>query len=193
MEEKIEVKLMPWFTISYLLFFTVMALLDGNYEFLYYTVIMSALILIIVLYHKKLHLSNQILLGLTIVGAMHIFGGNVHIQGVRLYDFWLIPEVFKYDNLVHMGSIFVATFVSYNFLAPHLDTNFKHSGVLLSLILVSISMGIGSFNEVLELGAVVFLGAAEQVGNYMNNAIDLVYNLIGSIIACYFIIRYHKK
>lgn len=193
MKEKTELKLMLWFTIIYLSIFTILAIFKKNYEFLYYTIFMSALIFIIVLYHKKVHLTKYILLGLTILGALHIFGGNIHILGTRLYDTWLIPNIFKYDNLVHTFGIFVSTFIAYSFIHPHLDKKMNHNGVLLSIILISVAMGIGAYNEILELGAVVFFGAAKQVGDYMNNAIDLVYNLGGSIIACFFIIRYHKK
>ena len=193
MQEKTELKLMLWFTIGYLAIFTILALINKNYEFLYYTFILSALIFIIVLYHKKIHLTKTILLGLTILGAMHIFGGNIHILGTRLYDIWFIPNILKYDNFVHAFGIFVATFVVYNFIHPHLDKKINHNAILLSLILVSIAMGIGAFNEILELGAVVFLGAAKQVGDYINNALDLVFNLGGSIIACFFIIKYHKR
>lgn len=194
MQEKTELKLMLWFTIGYLALFTILAIINKNYEFLYYTIILSALILIIVLYHKKIHLSKHILFGLTIVGAMHIFGGNIHIFGIRLYDIWLIPpNILKYDSIVHAFGIFVATFVAYSFIHPHLDKKINHNAVLLSLILISVAMGIGAFNEVLEFGAVVFLGAAKQVGDYINNALDLVFNLFGSIIACFFIIRYHKR
>lgn len=193
-QEKTELKLMLWFTISYLAIFTILAIINENYEFLYYTFILSALIFIIVLYHKKIHLTKTILLGLTILGAMHIFGGNIHILGTRLYDIWLIPpNILKYDNIVHVFGIFVATFVVYSFIHPHLDKKINHNSVLLSLILVSIAMGTGSFNEILELGAVVFLGATKQVGDYFNNALDIVFNLFGSIIACFFIIRYHGE
>jgi hypothetical protein len=45
----------------------------------------------------------------------------------------------------------------------------------------------------LEFTAVVFLGAQESVGNYLNNALDLVFNLLGSIIAVFFIFPYHRK
>ena len=54
-------------------------------------------------------------------------------------------------------------------------------------------MGTGALNEVLEFGAVILFGAAKQVGDYLNNALDLVFNLTGSIIACFFIHPYHKK
>ncbi|MFC2135778.1 DUF2238 domain-containing protein [Bacteroidota bacterium] len=184
---------MLWFTIGYLFTFTLLAIFKKNYEFLYYTIILSILIFIIVLYHKKIHLTKHILLGLTILGAMHIFGGNIHFFGTRLYDIYFIPGLLKYDNIVHSFGIFVATFVVYSFLHPHLDKQIDHNAVLLSLILISITMGIGAFNEVLELGAVVFFGAAKQVGDYINNAVDLVFNLIGSVIACFFIIRHHKR
>lgn len=193
MQEKTELKLMLWFTISYLTLFTILAIIKKNYEFLYYTFIMSALILIIVFYHKKIHLTKHIIFGLTVLGTMHIFGGNIHILGTRLYDIWLIPpNILKYDNIVHAFGVFVATFVIYSLIHPHLNKKINHNPFLLSLILVSIAMGIGAFNEILELGAVVFLGAAKQVGDYINNALDLVFNLGGSIIACFFIIKYHK-
>ncbi len=54
-------------------------------------------------------------------------------------------------------------------------------------------MGFGAFNEIIELLAVLLFDATQQVGGYLNNALDLVFNLIGSIIACFFIIDYHKK
>ncbi len=193
MKEKTELKLMLYFTISYLILFTILAIIKSNYEFLYYTFIMSAIILLIVFHYKKAHLTKHILLGLTILGAMHIFGGNTYIFGTRLYDLYLIPNLLKYDNLVHSFGTFVATFAIYNILNPHLDKKMKHNSLILSIIMMSIAMGIGAYNEVLELFAVLFLGAAKQVGDYFNNAFDLVYNLIGSVIASFFIIKYHKK
>ena len=154
---------------------------------------MSILIFIIVLYHKKAHLTYHILIGLTIGGALHIFGGNIYLGTTRLYDYWLIPHYFKYDNLVHTFNTFVATFVIYSLLKPHLDKKLDHNSFLLGLLLVLITMGLGAFNEILEFGAVIFLGAAKQVGNYFNNALDLVFNLIGSSLAVIRIIIYHKR
>jgi uncharacterized membrane protein YjdF len=56
-----------------------------------------------------------------------------------------------------------------------------------------IALGIGSLNEILELGAVVLLGAQEIVGDYFNNAMDLVFNQIGSVTAVFFIHHSNKK
>ena len=147
----------------------------------------------IVLYYKKLHLAPVILGGLSIVGFMHLAGGTVDVYGTRLYGFWLIEGILKYDNVIHLVSIFVATFVAYSIVSPHLDLRVKHHPLLFSLLLVLIALGIGAINEIFEFGAVVFLDAQEAVGDYFNNALDLVFNLIGAIIACFFIYPYHRK
>ncbi|MFC1801290.1 DUF2238 domain-containing protein [Nanoarchaeota archaeon] len=193
MKEK-KLGLIFYFTLIYMAFFTIYSIINRNYEFIYYIVIMSILIFIIVLYHKKIHLSNHILLGLTILGVFHLLGGTVFIAGTRLYDLWLIPpNILKFDNLIHAFGIFVATFVVYSLLNPHLDKKIKHRSVLLITLMVLIAMGIGALNEIMELGAVVFFNAQQSVGDYLNNALDLVFNFIGALIACIFIIPYHKK
>lgn len=191
--EQIEIQTMFWFTVIYMIIFTIDAILKRNYEFLYYTVMVTVLLLVILLYHKKIHLSMHILGGLTLLGAMHIFGGNVYIGAVRLYDFWFIQDILKYDNIVHAFGIFVVTIIAYNLLNPHLDKTTHHHWLLLSLLLVLIASGVGAFNEIFELGAVVFMGAAKGVGDYMNNALDLVFNIIGSIIACIFVLHHRKN
>jgi hypothetical protein len=52
-------------------------------------------------------------------------------------------------------------------------------------------MGLGAFNKVIELGAVIFLGASGQVGDYLNNAIDLMYNLGGAVLACFYLMKHN--
>jgi len=193
MNEKSKLEIVSIFTAAYLIIFTIFAAVNKNYEFLYYIIIMGILIGIGILYHKKIHLTLHIIIGLSILGFMHISGGIFYFNGARLYDIYLIGKVLRYDNLVHSFGIFVSTFVVYNLLKPHLDKKLIHNKYLISLILILMAMGAGALNEVLELGAVVFLGAAEQVGDYFNNALDLIFNLIGSVIACFFIIYYHKK
>jgi len=193
MREKTELKLMLWFTIIYLVLFAILAFIKGNYEFLYYISILSFLIFIISYYHKKMHLTTQVLLGLTILGIMHVLGGNIFISGMRLYDFWLIQNIFKYDNFVHAFGTFVVTFVVYSLIQPYLTKKSFQKKFLMFIFLILITVGLGAINEIVEFFAVMFLGAAKTVGDYTNNALDLVFNLIGSIIASFIIIRYHKK
>jgi|SRR3989344_32241 len=190
--DKIELKLMLWFTVIYLITFTILAIINKNFEFLYYTFIISILVFIIAIYHKKFHLTKHTLFGLTLLGAVHIFGGNIHINNMRLYDMWLIPNILKYDNLVHLLGTFVVTFIIYSLIAPALNNRIKKNNFELSLMLILIATGFWSFIEIIELGAVLFLNASQQVGDYLNNALDLVFNLIGSIAACLFI-KYNKR
>ena len=53
-------------------------------------------------------------------------------------------------------------------------------------------MGVGAGAEITELLAVVFFDASAAVGDYYNNAIDLVFNLLGSLTACGYLIIYHN-
>lgn len=193
MDKKMEIGFVLIFTIAYAIFFTLFAYLTKNYEFVYYAIVISTLLTTIVLHYKQLHLKAAILWGLSILGLMHLAGGTINIYGIRLYDFWFIDSLLKYDNIIHAASLFVATFVAYNIISPHLDLKIKHHPALFSLLLILIAFGIGALNEILELGAVVFLNAQEAVGDYLNNAVDLVFNLIGSVIAVFFIHPYHKK
>ncbi|MFH1849733.1 MAG: DUF2238 domain-containing protein [archaeon] len=179
------------FTVAYFAFFTALAFVRGNFEFLYYITILLALLVFIVFYQKKLHLSIHILAGLSLVGCLHFAGGNLYFGGQRLYEIYFLPFL-RFDNIVHFFGTITATFVCYNMLRSHLD-NIRYDKYILCLILVIMAMGLGALNEVLEFGAVVFLGAAQQVGDYFNNALDLLFNLTGSVIACFFIHPYHKK
>jgi uncharacterized membrane protein YjdF len=124
---------------------------------------------------------------------MNVAGGNAYIHGTRLYDLWIIEGILKYDNIMHALSIFIATFVAYNIISPHLDLKTKHHPILFSLLLILIALGIGAVNEILEFMAVILLGAQEGVGGYLNNAWDLVFNLLGSIIAVFLIFPYHSN
>jgi len=193
MEEEFWLTIMFWFTVSYLIIFAVISYMKHNYEFLYYISVMVICIFIAVVYYKELHLPMTLMAGLTILGVMHVMGGNVYIGQTRLYDFWLIPHWFRYDQLVHTIGTMLATLVAYNLLWPHLQTHAKYRSFNIAIILVLIAMGIGAVNEVVEFGAVVFFNAAKGVGDYMNNAFDMFFNMVGSIIACTVIIRHHKK
>lgn len=193
MSEKIKLQLVLVFTLFYLLIFSALAIWRGNYEFLFYTLLLSKFLIIIALYHKKLHLSSSVVAGLSLVGFLHVMGGNVYIQSVKLYDFWLYEGIFKYDNFVHMVASFVVTVVVYSLIAPHLEKNVRHNLLLLGSIIVLAAVGVGALNEIAEFSAVVFLDAARAVGDYRNNALDLFFNLLGTIAATFLVIFYHQR
>ncbi len=193
MDERTVVSAMFWFTAMYLLLFSIISGIQQNYEFLYYAGIMSLFVFIILFYYKQFHLTITLIVCLVVLGAMHILGGNIYFAGTRLYDTWLIPGILKYDNLVHAFGTAIATLVCYNILLPKMENSTKYRPFAFSLMLVLMAMGVGALHEITEFLAVVFLGAQDTVGDYFNNQIDLVYNLIGSIIVSVFLYFHHKK
>jgi len=180
------------FTIFYLIAFTFNAFAQHNFEFLYYTILMTALIYIIVAVNKQLHLAFFILVNLSILGFLHLLGGNFYLANIRLYDFFVVQGVIRYDNIIHTYGTFIATLTLYSLFSDFIDKRVKQQPSIFSFMLVLMATGIGAANEVLEFFAVVFLGAQEQVGGYFNNALDLVFNILGSILACVVIYIYQN-
>jgi len=168
--------------------FIVFALIAGffkNAEFLYYNIATLAIMyLFIAVYRKSHEISGAIVLGLTFALVLHNLGGNLYFGGVRLYNTWLIGHIFRYDNLVHLVTMFVMGFLIHALLEPHLYQKLKDNKLLYGTVIVIIVLGLGAFYEIMELIAVLFLNAGERVGDYLNNALDLVFNMLGGIIAC---------
>lgn len=180
------------FTLFYLTLFTVIAIIRDNYEFIFYSVILSGLIVVVMHIRNRFYLPVIVMIGLSIGGLLHFMGGSIVIDGTRLYDITLIRFV-QYDNFVHLFNSFVATFVFYNLLAAHFTKQLIHEHALFPFILILIVSGLGAMNEIVEFGAVLFLDAGATVGGYYNNSIDLVYNFLGAIGASWIISHYHKK
>jgi uncharacterized membrane protein YjdF len=116
--------------------------------------------------------------------VLHNLGGNLYFGGVRLYNIWLIEGILRYDNIVHFVTMFVIAFLVHTLLEPHLYEKLKDNKVLYGTVIVIIVLGLGAFYEILELVAVLFINAGERVGDYLNNALDLVFNMLGAIMAC---------
>lgn len=182
------------FTVVYTLTFTVNAFGDHNFEFLYYTFLMVALLCIVVMLNQQIHLGFFILFNLSLLGFMHLLGGNFFLaDGSRLYDMHFLGGLMKYDNIVHTFGTFTATLTLYSLVADFIDDRIRERYLLFSLLLVLMAIGIGTINELVEFLAVIFLGAAEQVGDYFNNSLDLFFNTLGSIIACIVIYVYRER
>ncbi len=178
------------FTASYLILFTILAVLKKNYEFVFYSIFLFAILLFVRFYYKDLRLTVPILVLLSFFGALHTMGVNIYIGNTRLYEIYIYPRLFRYDNLVHIVGSFTAAMISFNFLRPYIESVKIKSKTVTLIIIVLIALGFGAVNEILELGAVVFVDAQNQVGDYMNNALDLCFNLLGSTLAAFYIRSY---
>lgn len=185
--------LILFFTVSYLVSFTVIAIIWGNFEFLYYTALMAFLIYLIIVLDKQLHLAFFILVNLSILGFLHLLGGNLYLSGIRLYDFYFIAGVIRYDNITHTYGTFIATIALYSLLSDFIAPQLKKRYLVFALVLILMAIGMGTVVELVELFAVVVFGVAEKVGGYFNNALDLMFNTIGAILATVVIYFYQKR
>ncbi len=181
------------FTVAYFIAFTVNAIIWANFEFLYYTVLMVIIIYLVITLSKKLHLGFFILFNLSILGFLHLLGGNFYLGPIRLYDFYLLPGIIRYDNFIHTHATFIATLALYSLLSDFIDERVRQRYPIFALILVLMAIGLGTINELVELFAVVAFGVAEKVGGYFNNSLDLFFNTVGSILATIIIYFYRER
>lgn len=186
-----KLKATALFVFCYVIGFTMWALVSGNIEFLFYTGVVVAFFLLLIIKQQKLQLSDTVLLGLAIWGLLHMAGGNVMVAGDVLYNFWIIPpHWFKYDQLVHAFGFGVTTLVGWELLRPFLTTSFNK--VTVGILLAMIGLGAGGLNEIIEFIITVVVPET-NVGGYINTALDLVFNLIGATIVAVYIMRTYDK
>lgn len=186
--------LILFFTLAYIAAFTAHGIALANYEFLYYTALMIAMIFLGVKVARQLHLAFFILFNLSIWGFLHLLGGNLYLSGgLRLYDFYLIPHFFRYDNFIHMYASFIVTLALYSLLDNFTHEQIRRRYWLFSFILVLMATGLGTFVELAEFFAVIVFGVTEQVGDYFNNAVDLFFNLFGAVLATIIVYYYQER
>jgi uncharacterized membrane protein YjdF len=184
------------FNAVYLLGFTVFYISIKNYEFLVYIAVVVVLFLLVLGLQRKVKFSGFVLWALSIWGLLHMMGGGVKLDGVVLYGLELLPLIrtenyfiLRFDQFVHAYLYFVMTFVVYHLAKPHLSK--KMPNALLYLILLTVSMGIGAGNEIVEFSTVLFFENT-GVGGYYNTAWDLVFNTLGALIAI-FVIHFRRR
>lgn len=181
-----------YISILILAVFTVIFLVKGNYEFLIYTMSIGFLIWLILKTDKKFNYSQIGKFGFALWLLLHFLGGSLKINGIRLYDNILIPilgeplNIFRYDQFLHVFCYFVFIFFVYAVVKNSLRENISKG--MTAFIIILIAEGIGAINEIIELSTVVLFNT-QGVGNYYNNALDLVFNLIGALIGAIIIIR----
>ena len=181
-----------YLSIAILLIFTTLFVAKGNYEFLTYTLTIGILIWVIAKTDKFFNYPQIAKLGFAVWLLLHFLGGSVKIDAVRLYDYILIPllgeplNIFRYDQFMHAFCYFVFIFFVYAIVNGSLKE--KTNKWIIAFIIILIAEGIGALNEIIELSTVIFFNS-QGVGNYFNNALDLVFNFIGACIGAWAILR----
>lgn len=182
-------KFIVYFTFFYTLIFSINALAKGNVEFIYYTALMLLSIAIIMIVHRRMHFYPIVLMSLSALGLLHLLGGNVWVDTVRLYDYYFVSGIFRYDNFVHMVGSAIMVMLAHALLTPILDDKFEVRQGYFILLLVLVGMGLGAINELVEFVAVLVLDVGEQVGDYTNTLLDLVFNTMGSAAMAIFLVK----
>lgn len=178
-----------YFSAIILTAFTIGFLLKQNYEFLLYTFTLGLVIFILAKTDKIFKYNSFIKWCFSIWLFSHLAGGAFYFNGLRLYDTILINilgepfNIFKYDQLIHIFCFFVFTCLIYSVMVVISKPQSK--GWIIMLLALFGRMGIGAINEIIEFSTVVFFNST-GVGGYYNNALDLFFNLIGSIIAVFY-------
>src|SRR3989344_524296 len=179
------------FNLAYILYFVVYYLGLGNTEFMLYIGVLVLVFLIIFFLQRRLKFSYTILWMISIWGLLHMLGGGLHLEDGRvlyrwipfvLYDGTSVDSEFiilKFDQILHAYIYFVVSIVMYHLLKFNARVNAKKVPLMLFVILAS--MGVSVINELIEFGAVVFLGNT-GVGGYYNTLLDLVFNSLGAVI-----------
>jgi uncharacterized membrane protein YjdF len=181
------------FTLSYMALSIVAAIATGNREFVFYIVVMFVLLAAVAAVHRRVRLSSTALWGLSLWGLAHMAGGMVPvpaswpINGEHrvLYSWWLIPNLLKYDQIVHAFGFGVTTLVCWEGLRSLLIDAGRPdpgSGLGSLTLCAAAGMGFGALNEVVEFIATLLVPET-NVGGYINTGWDLVSNLCGVVLA----------
>ena len=175
----------------YLSVFLVISLREFNSEFVLYTCVVLGVIALVVWNQRRVQFGLPILWGLTVWGMLHLAGGNIRIGDGVLYGLELIRilpscHILRYDQVIHMFGFGVATLMCHHLLRPYLKSDTVSWGML-PVLVVLMGCGFGALNEIVEF-ATVLLVPETGVGGYENTMLDLVFNLLGGILAAMWIV-----
>lgn len=179
------------FTSAYMAVSLIASFSLKNSEFLYYFVVMLVLIAAVTLLHRTNRLHIGALWGLSIWGLAHMAGGLMPIpeswpvgnESYVLYNWWLIPGLLKYDQLVHAYGFGLVTWICWQSLRGAFHSRGVDVKPTFGLLVLCVAggMGFGAANEIVEFVATLSLPGT-NVGGYENTGWDLVSNLVGSVI-----------
>ena len=179
------------FNLLYIVAFTIYYVARQNYEFMVYIGVLVLLFAVVFAIQRRVKFPVLILWMLSVWGLLHMLGGGVHLaDGTVLYR-WIPIELYqgvdsefvllKFDQILHFYIYFVMSFV-----LAHLVRN-KVRGMkplYVGLFVALASMGLSVINELIEFGAVLFLGKT-GVGGYYNTLLDLLFNTLGAVVGAW--------
>ena len=168
------------------------SLSGGKMEFVLYVAVMGVLLIPVLVLHHRVKLHPAALWGLSLWGLAHMCGGLVEVptgwptasDSRVFYNWWIIPERLKYDQVVHAFGFGLTTWICWQALAWSLNKSGAETLPTFGLLTLCVAagMGFGALNEVVEFVATLTVPET-NVGGYINTGWDLVSNLVGCLIA----------
>lgn len=166
---------LDWFVVVNLTMFVTIRWVQ-NTEFAFYMVVMAALLVALWAWLRRFDYSIGLLAAVE-AGLLAHFAGGLVVYGpedVRLYGHFFLG--IRFDKIVHAYSCSVLAFFVWDSLVQA-GVQVRPGLVWMLPIFV---LGAGAFWEIIEYTAVANL-TLTGVGDYVNNAEDLVANLLGGI------------
>jgi hypothetical protein len=153
----------------------------GQLNWQVYAAVMILGVTGVVALHVRVGFSELTLWGLVGFGLGHLAGGMVPVGDGILYQWWLVEDLLRYDNLQHAWGFGFVGRATWEALRPRLVPRDEDLPFVAFFVVVLGAAGLGAVNEVLEYVMTLVL-AETNVGGYDNTARDLVANLVGGVL-----------
>jgi hypothetical protein len=148
---------------------------------LLYGCVIVGLLTVFVILDIHVHLPTSLLWALAFLGLVHLVCGLVPLEGKQiLYNLSLAPFPLQVDRLVHAFGSALLVLVVWETIRPHVAVAPEAPWAVV-IVLFLAGMGLGAIEEVAEF--VTSSIAPTNVGGYSNTGWDLVFNLIGCVVA----------
>lgn len=194
------------FTLAHLSAAGLWAAAHGAQEFLFYLSLAPAGLATMVWLQLRLRFHPGLLWCLSFLAILHMMGGLIPAPAGwttedphRLYDVWLVPNLLKYDNIIHTFGNGLATWACWHLIQRAVtgtpEQGFRNKlrpTVPLLCVCVLAGMGVGSLHEIMEFITTHFV-ENHGVGGYQNTLMDLVADTFGSLVAAGLLWSYGKR
>lgn len=165
------------------------AIVFWNPEFIFYTLAVVLIVVLVGYMDARVQFSGLALWGLALWGLVHLAGGQTPIPpdlaepgtAAVLYNLRLVEWLPKYDQLVHAFGFGAATIAAYEAMCAHFGRRLP-IGWAIGSVLFLVGLGLGAVNEIIEFTTVLMVPDT-NVGGYRNTAWDLVSNGFGALAA----------
>lgn len=142
-----------------------------------YTAVNLLLLVVFAVIHRWARFPTSVLWGISLVGLGNMLGGVLLIDGQSLYMAEFVGPI-RYDKFFHAAAATVGVFIAWSAMDRWAGEGYHVGGLVFLTFLVT--MGGGAVVEIAELiGSTL---SDVSVGDYANNALDLVANGVGALL-----------